>query len=187
MIEQRVRCRTCWFWNAAEPAETGECRRSAPSPVVLFPTDAGTPPPDRGPAAVVWPQVASEDWCGEHEPRNLTKPAVPAPAPEAKAAPKPAPTRPATPRPTSRPAASAPAPARPSAAPRENKPRSSPYISGLSSRTKKVVDLLGVKTWEELAEMTTEHVREQKGTGPGTINELRQGLSANGFAFVDER
>ncbi|MCC7423519.1 MAG: hypothetical protein IT428_24855 [Planctomycetaceae bacterium] len=60
-------------------------------------------------------------------------------------------------------------------------------ISGLSARSKKVVALLGVKTWEELSELTTGHVRDQKGTGPGTINELREGLGAQGLAFVDER
>lgn len=181
MSERKVTCRTCWFWNAVEPAESGECRRSAPSPVVLFPSESANPQTERGLATVVWPQVASEDWCGEHEPRNLTKPVAPAPVAQAAAAPKPA-----APRPMTRPAAP-PASPRPSAAPRENKSRPSPFISGLSARTKKVVALLGVKTWEELAELTTEHVREQKGTGPGTINELRDGLSANGLAFVDER
>lgn len=65
--------------------------------------------------------------------------------------------------------------------------RTSSTINGLSARTKKVIALLGVTTWEQLSKLTTEQVRGQKGTGVGTISELRDALQENGLTFSDER
>lgn len=171
-------------------------------------------PPDFAPTAsaptVRWPAVRSEDWCGEH--RTLAQPAAPTASPNGPAAsatspaesvPSPSPPRaPASTGATARPSAAAKpkasrdhAPGRDheagrdprAAAPRQDTTRSSSLISGLSARTKKVVALLGVSTWEQLAELTAVHVRGQKGTGVGTISELREGLQARGLAFADEQ
>ncbi len=80
-------CRTCSCWQALEEfldridpatqgkkAQLGLCRRYAPRPL--------TPEPGPGAAVVdgeaggaarrwntFWPQVASDDWCGEWDPQ----------------------------------------------------------------------------------------------------------------------
>ncbi len=71
-------CRTCTNWQAMDQyleridpatsnqnAQLGRCRRYAPRPLTpeAGAGDAGTRPDS------VWPCVASDDWCGEWDPK----------------------------------------------------------------------------------------------------------------------
>lgn len=47
------RCGICAYFQGLEPAYIGKCKRHAPTP-----DKAGSGHP-------VWPNVASEDWCGD--------------------------------------------------------------------------------------------------------------------------
>lgn len=68
-------CRSCTHWQATDerleredPATAGQkvqiglCRRFAPRPLTTQTAVA---------AEASWPRVASDDWCGEWEPRVL--------------------------------------------------------------------------------------------------------------------
>ena len=46
---------------------------------------------------------------------------------------------------------------------------------------------MGMTTWEQLANLTTDDVRSQKGTSVSTLKEFRDALAAQGLAFRDER
>jgi len=46
-------CKKCAFWFRYESGYKGECRRYAPKPLNNMSKDT------------YWPEVASEDWCGE--------------------------------------------------------------------------------------------------------------------------
>lgn len=72
-------CRNCVNWDAIDEyldridpatagrkAQIGICRRYAPRPMAI---DAGTGPVEHQKFEGRWPRVASDDWCGEWDPR----------------------------------------------------------------------------------------------------------------------
>lgn len=70
MATDRVQCRLCRFWegggrktDAPSRATFGICRRRAPQP---------------GIASVTWPRTGAEEWCGDHQPRDV-QPQAPTP------------------------------------------------------------------------------------------------------------
>lgn len=69
-------CRRCTYWQGIgeeldrdDPAivgrkvEVGLCRRYAPHPGAVAPTNGA-----EGAGDQLWPKVASDEWCGEWEP-----------------------------------------------------------------------------------------------------------------------
>ncbi len=73
-------CRNCTTWDALEefldridPAtqgqkvQIGQCRRYAPRP--LTPETASTAASGTARWDSFWPRVASDDWCGEWDPK----------------------------------------------------------------------------------------------------------------------
>lgn len=55
----RPTCETCPWFEAWERS-SGECRRHAPQPRVLLENT------DEEHVIPRWPELCSEDWCGEH-------------------------------------------------------------------------------------------------------------------------
>lgn len=83
------RCRTCKFFDAANNADTGHCRRYPPTvqPVPLsieLPDDNNDRQADTGALRIegaletIYPTVDAEDWCGEQRqlafPRDEVQP-----------------------------------------------------------------------------------------------------------------
>ncbi len=71
-------CRNCKQWQALEEfldridpatqdqkAQIGLCKRYAPRPLTPEPSAAGAEPR----WDTFWPRVASDDWCGEWDPK----------------------------------------------------------------------------------------------------------------------
>jgi hypothetical protein len=64
-------CETCRFWmEYRDGSEWGECRKNAPSPMVL---PAGSDIPDKCSFKfVTWfPTTMRDEWCGEWKPTSL--------------------------------------------------------------------------------------------------------------------
>lgn len=70
-------CRSCHHWQeqdqfldridpatANQKVQIGRCRRYAPRPNIVPAASGG----DSAAVNGLWPQVASDDWCGEWEP-----------------------------------------------------------------------------------------------------------------------
>jgi hypothetical protein len=58
MSQRTATCATCRFFNHYfDTSEIGACHRNAP---VTNSTQAGD-------ARTVWPEVGTDDWCGEHQ------------------------------------------------------------------------------------------------------------------------
>lgn len=59
-------CKNCHFWlGNVEDANTGYCRRQAPSPTLFGVSE---------PTQVHWPATSYKWWCGEHKPSDRMEP-----------------------------------------------------------------------------------------------------------------
>lgn len=59
------KCETCRWWDGVAEDEIAECRRLPPQ-FIIEQIDPGTSHGDHA----FWPLVDSDQWCGEHQPKE---------------------------------------------------------------------------------------------------------------------
>jgi hypothetical protein len=62
-----MHCSTCKYWSPRAEGP-GTCRRHAPKPTII------PAPATQGGLAMVWPNTAESEWCGEHEAKEAAAP-----------------------------------------------------------------------------------------------------------------
>lgn len=63
-------CHNCFYFDPVgqPPAREGECRRHAPS-ILMLPAQGD----ERAHTITAWPVIFTEDWCGEWQPAKRPK------------------------------------------------------------------------------------------------------------------